>query len=250
MSTGRSATPGGGGSLSLGSRFTAATFWLFAVELAVYAILAWTEGGKRLAPYLVLSPERVYAHYEVWRLVSALFVHLDPSELLMNALALWLFFPSLDRRWGSSRFVGFFFATGLVGYAVATLVSWVAHTQALLGGCSPVVLAGLAAFGLSYPRMPVQFFGVLPVRAGQLSLFLCGLTALTTLLGGRTMELVAYAGAVACSWLWVRSGGGLGSLRQRWARWRHRRRFSVVQGSDSPPGGSRKGPPGGSRWVN
>ena len=72
------------------------------------------ESGIDLSRYLGLfnfdSP-----FFQPWQLVTHLFMHdtKEPFHLFFNMLGLWMFGSSLERFWGSKRFLIYFLLTGI-----------------------------------------------------------------------------------------------------------------------------------------
>jgi membrane associated rhomboid family serine protease len=56
---------------------------------------------------------------EQWRMVTAIFLHGGILHLLMNAYALWIFGPVVERELGRARFLLIFLATGLFASAAS-----------------------------------------------------------------------------------------------------------------------------------
>jgi membrane associated rhomboid family serine protease len=73
-----------------------------------------------------------------WRPFTAMFLHSGITHILFNMWALWLFGPTLERRYGSAAFAGLYLAAGLNGGALF-------HA---FGNNNPAVGASGAIFGL------------------------------------------------------------------------------------------------------
>jgi membrane associated rhomboid family serine protease len=56
---------------------------------------------------------------EFWRLLTAIFLHLDLGHILANSLGLWIIGTQVERAYGYTRFLLLYFLTGLAGSAVA-----------------------------------------------------------------------------------------------------------------------------------
>ena len=52
---------------------------------------------------------------EYWRLMTATFLHIGLLHLLLNAWALYLFGPLIERHFGAVRFVVIYLVAGLGG---------------------------------------------------------------------------------------------------------------------------------------
>lgn len=75
---------------------------------------------------------------EWWRAFTAMFLHSDFMHIIFNMWALWLFGPTLERRFGTLSFASLYLAAGLNGAALFHLV----------GRTGPAVGASGAIFGL------------------------------------------------------------------------------------------------------
>lgn len=75
---------------------------------------------------------------EWWRALTAMFLHSGITHVLFNMWALWLFGPTLERRYGSVPFAALYLAGGLNGAALF-------HA---MGRVAPAVGASGAIFGL------------------------------------------------------------------------------------------------------
>ena len=104
-----------------------ATASLVLVNLAVYAAIA--VSGRRLGafdPNFLLTWGANYGVFTVngqwWRLLTALFVHLNLLHLLVNLWALWNVGRLAERLYGTGAFVFLYFASGLLGNLAS--VAW------------------------------------------------------------------------------------------------------------------------------
>ncbi len=61
--------------------------------------------------------------FEVWQLVSTMFMHGGFFHLLMNMYALWAFGTPLEQLWGIKRFILFYFAAGIGASVVYTAIN-------------------------------------------------------------------------------------------------------------------------------
>lgn len=124
--------------------------------------------------YFSLIPGRVILNFEVWRLVTYIFLHsLDINHILFNMLTLWFVGSELEARWGKSYFLKFYFGTG-VGAGliyVACLGVWALITGSVAGLVSPVVGASGSLFGLMmayailYGEREIAFMMLFPMKA-------------------------------------------------------------------------------------
>lgn len=124
--------------------------------------------GASLADNLLLltanTPRLALGRFMVWQFVTYMFVHLDPFHLLFNMLILWFFAPSLERRWGTPRFLNFYLVVGAAAgffYALFTVFSgWSGIPVIGASGALYGVMLGFAAY---YPNAMVYVWGVFPI---------------------------------------------------------------------------------------
>lgn len=119
-------------------RTTPLTIALMVVNVAVFLIgeffpeigLRFFREGSQFRPLIERG--------EWWRVLSAMFLHSDFMHILFNTWALWLFGPTIERRFGTFSFASLYLAAGLNGAALFHLI----------GRAGPAVGASGAIFGL------------------------------------------------------------------------------------------------------
>lgn len=60
--------------------------------------------------YLINAP-----HYQWWRFITPMFVHINLAHVLVNMYSLWMVGPYVEKLYGSAKFVVFWVATGIMG---------------------------------------------------------------------------------------------------------------------------------------
>lgn len=60
--------------------------------------------------YLINAP-----HYQWWRFVTPMFVHINLPHVLVNMYSLWIVGPYVEKLYGSAKFVVFWVVTGIMG---------------------------------------------------------------------------------------------------------------------------------------
>src|SRR5262245_62104558 len=96
---------------------------LIIANVAVFIITTLARSAFDLTGALGLIPERV-VHFEVWRIVTYLFLHAGVMHILFNMLSLWMFGVELERRWGSQYFLKYYFVCGVGAAATVLLLSF------------------------------------------------------------------------------------------------------------------------------
>jgi membrane associated rhomboid family serine protease len=83
------------------------------------------------------------AHGDLWRLLTAAFLHYGPFHLLLNMLALYWFGSALEQRIGSGRFLMLYVVSGLAGSAGALIAAPTTPTVGASGAIFGILGAGL-----------------------------------------------------------------------------------------------------------
>lgn len=63
------------------------------------------------------------ADYGIWQYVTSMFMHGSVIHILFNMFGLWMFGSALEGRWGSKKFIFFYFVTGIGASVIYTLVN-------------------------------------------------------------------------------------------------------------------------------
>lgn len=202
----------------------------------------------RMAEYTIATPSAVFEHYRVWTLVTSPFLAQGLLGLLMHGFVLFAFVPTMERFWGTPRFMRFAILTTivaqLVGVVVGQLLGHAAvaivtpePTGYVVTSLNPMIYASIVAFGIVYAKQPVQFFGVLPLTGKQLMIGFIVFLGFFTVLQGYWEQGAAFAAAMLVAALMVsKFSPGLA-----WNRWRIRRarsKLSVIQGGADRPSAS------------
>lgn len=122
--------------------------------------------GYILNNYFALFPIGSGQFYP-WQLISYMFMHGNFSHILFNLFALWMFGLQLELRWGTKKFLTYYFLTGIGAGLLSLLVS-----NAIIIGASGAVYGILIGFGMMYPnRYIYMLFPPIPMKAKYFVLF-------------------------------------------------------------------------------
>jgi uncharacterized protein len=102
----------------------------------------------------ILDKAATLYHYEIWRIVTSIFLHGGVAHLLYNLFALALFGIILERIIGSRRFLLVFFFSGIL----ANIVSVNFYESSL--GASGAIYGILGCLAVIRPMMMVWVFGI------------------------------------------------------------------------------------------
>ena len=154
---------------------------------------------------LYFSPTAILRHFQIWRLVTFLFVPLShsPFSLVLSLYFYWWIGKSLEQEWGTTKFTVF--------YACGVLFNIVFGF--LAGGTSATYLnlSLFIAFASLYPDLQVLLFFLIPVKVKWLAWIdaaFFGLSVLFNLMHlnfvGALLPLVAVLNYVLFFWSFLR----------------------------------------------
>ena len=151
-------------------RLTPAVKWLLIINVAVY-FLQTLGADEPLTMWFSVFPLSPSISLQLWRLVSYQFLHGGLMHILFNMLGLFFLGPTLERNWGSKKFVIFYLTCGIAGGLFYTLLVAVGFLPAIpMVGASGAILGMLAACAILFPRFVVfiLFFPV-PIRVAAIA---------------------------------------------------------------------------------
>lgn len=210
-----------------------AMYLLFAeVGLSMVYLLSNQEARHHLASWFVASSDQVWRDLKIWTLLTSAVFEIEFISLLFHGLILWMFLPTLERWWGTRKFLLFALWTSLAGNIAGTLAG-LALGSVPLAGLDAFIFASFVAFGILYAKQPVQFFGVIPMTGRQLMIGICAFVGLFIVIGQQWVLGASYLAAMATGWLLV---SGRWHPKLWYTRWKHRRarrRLGVMRGGAS-----------------
>lgn len=144
---------------SMTNRLVLITVVLFFLDQAFYL-------GTRaqLALYGWYSPR-----FEVWQLVTHVFMHGSVPHLAFNMLALWSFGRVLEQVWGGQRFLTFYLICGVGAAVISQLIDVYVLRTPYMGsmvGASGAIYGVLVAFAMLFPNFKVMLIFIpVPIAA-------------------------------------------------------------------------------------
>lgn len=228
------------------------------IALELVAMLAQTAVGyPDMRAWLAFDTAGFPGHW--WTPVTYMFVHGGLTPLLVNAYALYLFGPRVERHWGtlatndasrpaswtgnaSRRFAGFYLLCGLGGVACQLLF----FRSGALVGSSAAVFGVMTAYAMQWPDDEVMFLFVFPVRARALVVGLlvfnvvmgvAGTDAGTAAAVGTNLAYFAHLGGVFAAYVYMRMASSSPNMDQV------RQRVANVPDADEPPRAIPRNPP-------
>lgn len=168
--------PSAGGNFLRGRSVVSILIWVNAIVFVLCSLTADSGLASQLFPQqrmlasplfraLAMTSDRVM-HGEVWRFITAQYLHWDFGHIFVNMLGLHFLGRTLERDWGPRRFFGVYLAAGTLGtffYLLLSMVGWLPR-NGVLAGASGCVLGLLGAAAVLYPRAEVLIYFMFPLK--------------------------------------------------------------------------------------
>jgi len=214
--------------LSFGSGLTP---WVQRLLIANTVVFLITYSNPGVANAMAFVPAAILTR--PWTLLTYMFVHGGFMHLLFNMIGLFFFGPPLEARWGSNRFLKFYFICGFGG---ALLSFMFAHSAII--GASAAVYGVMLAFAMNWPDTPIYIWGIFPIPAK----FLVGLLVVFSLFsafGGQSrydgVAHFAHLGGFVAAFLYLKWEAYRGPKGMRnFKKMMTKRRLTVVPGGQGP----------------
>ncbi len=197
--------------------------WIIVINVAVFVLDMFTpivrDGGAIthwLGDFLALHSDRVYY---VWTWLTYGFTHApidDPVvgfwHIAGNMLTLFFLGRAVEMRMGSREFLSFYLLAVVVSGLGAIAISLLQPGGISLVGASGAVTAVVAVFILWFPKQTLLIWGVLPVPAWVLGLFIVFTNLRHAFTPGSHVSWEAHAIGAAFGLAYVYSGMQLGTM--------------------------------------
>jgi membrane associated rhomboid family serine protease len=181
-------------------------------------------------------------------LATYLFLHGGLWHLLFNMLTLWMFGATLERDWGTRKFLKYYFLCGIgAGICDVTVNALMGNWNTSTIGASGAIYGVLLAFGILYPETTILFLFVFPIQAKYFVMIYGAMALLGSLNVNSGVSNVAHLGGMLFGLLYLKVSFprlGLDGARQWYRNYqlqRAKKKFQVYMrkhGSDRDP------------WVN
>lgn len=217
-----------------------ATYALLAIMVVVFVFEF--IAGDSLASVLAWQPSVAWLKSGAyWQPLTFPFVHGRGGafSLLGDGLILYFFGASLERAWGSAKFLFFFFSSGIIAGLVLIPQTISNPIPPMFFGMAGSFVAIDVAFGAMNPYATVLLMMVIPLQARWLAALIVFFELFTNYgrYGGPLPALLAISVTCIYAYLFATRrvslptiGGGRGasrgpSLKERFERWQQRRRM-------------------------
>ena len=221
-----------------GGAVTPAVKFLLITNIAVFILQTFID--YRLVYFFGLVPQFVWQDLYLWQLFTYQFLHGGLFHLLLNMLALWMFGCDLERRWGSSFFLRYYFISAVGGGILNTLLAPGQIVPSI--GASGGVYGILLAYGLIYPNQVIYFYFLFPIKMKHFVWIIGAIALYSSITSGQSgIAHIAHLGGMLFGYLYLRGGNPVDRFKLYLAQRRLariKRRFHVLQGGkddDSKP---------------
>lgn len=144
-------------------KMTPVVKWLLIVNSAIFLFGGLVPVvGRFLETWFALDPH----WWQVWRLASYQFLHANLLHLVVNMMGLFFLGPTLEKHWGSRRFILFYLGCGVAGGLTFLLLMALKILGAgVLVGASGAILGVMVACAILFPQFVVFLFVIpMPIR--------------------------------------------------------------------------------------
>jgi membrane associated rhomboid family serine protease len=232
---------------TIGSGMTQAVKYLIIANVVGFGLQLFLS--RFIIPFFSLVPVLVFPGFQVWRVVSYMFLHGDFGHILFNMIGLFFFGPPLERYLGYKQFYVYYFLCGAgAGIACVPFYLLFGGGDTVIIGASGAIFGVLVGYGLLYPNSQILLWFVLPIKAKWLVLIFGVMEFFATVSYTRGAESgvasVAHLAGLVIGYLYLRKGYDLKRLvpwlRFRYLRLKQKGRFHVIRDRDDDDFG---GPP-------
>jgi len=189
--------------LSVTGTLIAATVFIAFLTLSGSRLGHWLE-------WLGVMQANAVLHGQVWRLVTATYLHAGVAHVLFNMLALYFLGPLLERAWGRGQFFLVYTLGGIAGNVLLTLAGSVGFIDPRMAGlgASGSILTLLGAAAVLFPGATVYVYFLLPLRIRTVAVLYAVVYVVNVLQRGANYggDLCHLAGLAVGVW-WAASGG-------------------------------------------
>ncbi len=194
------------GRIVISDYFPPGVKWLLIVNTIIFVLtyLCPLQLQRQIMLVLALSAEAAVRNLFVWQLVTYMFLHAGITHVLFNMLTLWMFGATLERDWGTRKFLKYYFLCGIgAGVCDVTVKMLLGDPRGTIGA-SGAIFGVLLAFGVLYPETIILFFFVFPIQAKYFVMIYGAMALLGSLNVNGAVSEVAHLGGMIFGLLYLK----------------------------------------------
>lgn len=150
-----------------------------------------------------LVPLLVTRNFWIWQLATYMFMHHDVWHIFFNMLALYMFGNDLERYWGTSRFLNYYFITGIGAGLCSYFISTRSMTVTM--GASGAIYGLLLAYGMLYPNRIVYLNFLFPVKVKWMVIIYGAIAFLSSISGSEDgVSNIAHLGGLVFGYTYIK----------------------------------------------
>jgi len=180
----------------LASKVAVVTYLLIVVNILVFLVqLSDPDYYNNLIENYGLIPAQVMEGKNLFTLVTSLFLHANLIHLGMNMLFLLITGDGCERAMGSSRFLVFYLACGVLAGLFHAYLNSTSTIPTI--GASGAIFGVLAAFAILFPfRWLISLFGFIPIPIPAIIFVFIEILSETALVASGVVENIAHTAHV------------------------------------------------------
>ena len=168
-------------------------------------------GLSALQETLSVTPQVVTQPWLWWKFVSSGFAHAyDPSHVLWNMFALWMFGRDIELRFGRQEFLRFYLVAIVLGSVIWSVIRLGSDVTML--GASGAVTAVVIAYCMLYPKRMLLLMMVIPVPAWLLGVLIVVVNLVGSRHGNSGIAYDVHLVGATFGFLYCKFGWNLGRL--------------------------------------
>ena len=175
------------------------TPWVQRLLLANLAVFLLSQAMPEVTRQFGLLPVAIL--FRPWTIVTYMFLHASFFHVFFNMLMLFFFGPRLEERLGSRTFIWFYLTCGIGGAVLSLMTPF-----AFIVGASGATLGVVLGFARYWPREDIYIWGVLPIQARMLAIFMVLVSLFAGFTGAQDgIAHFAHLGGLVAAWIFLRT---------------------------------------------
>jgi len=134
--------------------------------LIINIVIFLLFGQNKLIHFLfALTPVDVWFNFNLWQCITYAFLHGGIMHLLFNMLGLWFLGYELEYRWGTKKFLQYYFiVAGGAGIITAAYMLMFLESNNPTIGASGAIYGLLIPYTILFPNRLIYIYGIFPIK--------------------------------------------------------------------------------------